>query len=607
MESRLLLSGNQVSSDLDYSIWNLESLQSKYAIISQGDALPSPSTSTSSTAGPAGADLDVSWVAVPDMLLSASDAQKLAYQQYREAMSQGIINFQQSSALYQQLQTGFSSDAGTALVPVYTIGIRSHSVTPSVGGLSDLFTNSNSIGTNTSVNTTPSLVSSLGSTGSSFIVDTAPILYNSTSAGLDDDVRYSGDFNRDGLVSAADYLVWRDLAGPSDMLAYANWKSHFGMSVADVNSGGLLGNDLDLDQVGALDLQPTITIDVTRTPETSSLNGPLTTRFDFALGGEDDSFTSGMPRIIDLNPHEPAGDALPRMADSIADEGLNVTIGPVTFTAADDANIAASGATLIIRIDTGSHQLVMTPVAIVEAPANPQSKADEDLNNAIDELLSDDAIIVSQSGDSSSQPIADATPAESPGATAVASADVELEAAAEESPDGESQIGGSAQDATANQFAEGGMIAVEQIVDAAVGDPTAAGPIDTLIAASSDSTELVGELSRVAVMELIDGQPEPGESASAADHATLIAKRESGNAPDSEILDAVQLVAEQASLAISMVSPVNTAFLATITNAASHAFAAVVNSELSAQASNAARERFLARYRPQRGLFAMGR
>jgi len=88
MESRLLLSGNQVSSDLDYSIWNLESLQSKYAIISQGDALPSPSTSTSSTAGPAGADLDVSWVAVPDMLLSASDAQKLAYQQYREAMSQ---------------------------------------------------------------------------------------------------------------------------------------------------------------------------------------------------------------------------------------------------------------------------------------------------------------------------------------------------------------------------------------------------------------------------------------------------------------------------------------------------------------------------------------
>jgi hypothetical protein len=81
MESRLLLSGNQAGGELDYSIWNLESLQSKYAIISQGDALPSSPTITSNAAGPAGADLDVSWVAVPEMLLSANDAQQLASQQ----------------------------------------------------------------------------------------------------------------------------------------------------------------------------------------------------------------------------------------------------------------------------------------------------------------------------------------------------------------------------------------------------------------------------------------------------------------------------------------------------------------------------------------------
>jgi hypothetical protein len=436
--------------------------------------------------------------------------------------------------------------------------------------------------------TTPPLVGSLGSTGSSFAVDATPIQYNYTPAGLDDDVRSSGDFNRDGLVNVADYQVFRD-AGASDIVAYTNWKSHFGQSVSDAVSSGSLGNGLPLDQLGMLDSQPTLTIDVSRTPEISAPSGPLTVGFDFALGGPDDSFVGVLPRIIKFSPNQPAGDALSTTEDTIADQGLIITIGPVTLRSADDTNVAASGAALIINVDSGSPPLVVSPVANTDATANRQSKAEEDLADAIDELLSDDAIIVSQSGDASSEPIADITPSDTRGAIDVASSDV----SAEKLPDGKSRLGGSAQEATANQLAEGGMIAVDQIINAEV-DDSSARPTSVQVAAGGDAAELVGELSRVAVMELIDGEPEPGESPNAADHVSLIAERGSSDAPNAEVLAAVRLVTDQASLAISLVSPVHTAFLGTVTEAASHAFAAVVNSELSVQASSAAREGFSA-------------
>ena len=46
-----------------------------------------------------------------------------------------------------------------------------------------------------------------------------------------------GDFNRDNVVDAADYVVWRkELNTPDD---YNTWRSHFGQS-----SGG--GSSLDL-------------------------------------------------------------------------------------------------------------------------------------------------------------------------------------------------------------------------------------------------------------------------------------------------------------------------------------------------------------------------
>ena len=42
---------------------------------------------------------------------------------------------------------------------------------------------------------------------------------------------FSGDFNHDGTVDAADYLVWRDGLGSADTLEdYADRKVHFGLN-----------------------------------------------------------------------------------------------------------------------------------------------------------------------------------------------------------------------------------------------------------------------------------------------------------------------------------------------------------------------------------------
>ena len=49
-----------------------------------------------------------------------------------------------------------------------------------------------------------------------------------------------GDFNRDGVVDAADYTVWRDGLGSSYTPAdYQVWKLHFGTHVGD-GSGGIV-------------------------------------------------------------------------------------------------------------------------------------------------------------------------------------------------------------------------------------------------------------------------------------------------------------------------------------------------------------------------------
>jgi hypothetical protein len=61
--------------------------------------------------------------------------------------------------------------------------------------------------------------------------------YLSTSVRLD--VLLSADFNQDGTVDAADYVVWRSRGG--SQADYQNWRSHFGMTVS-LGSGSGFAN-----------------------------------------------------------------------------------------------------------------------------------------------------------------------------------------------------------------------------------------------------------------------------------------------------------------------------------------------------------------------------
>jgi hypothetical protein len=153
MESRLLLSGTQ----LDYTIWNLDSLQANYAVISQGGTLPRAPSSTSSGGRATGAPVDVDWVVVPGMTLSPADAAALSYRHYRDAMSQGVVDFQQSSALFQEWQAGFSADPTGPAAAIYAVGIRYPSPPPAIGGLGDPISVGGTLSTDTTFSLNPTV------------------------------------------------------------------------------------------------------------------------------------------------------------------------------------------------------------------------------------------------------------------------------------------------------------------------------------------------------------------------------------------------------------------------------------------------------------------
>ncbi|MEX2093334.1 MAG: hypothetical protein WD971_11690, partial [Pirellulales bacterium] len=526
MESRLLLSGNQASDgDLDYAIWNLDSIQNNYAIISQGDSLPAPSPSMESTADPAGTPIDVSWVAVPGMSLSASDV--------RNHVAPPVIGSQLDSLGV----SGLIASDFTAYVAVLP---------------------SNSPGwSNPSLN--------LNST--TFQYDYTSEDY--TPRLLADDVRSSGDFDRDGIVNAGDYRIWRDSLdpyniGPSDMQAYDNWKANFGVRyVIDAITGISLDVGLTVERVSLSELKFVQFDDFTATIETSASNGSLTTEVAAMFGSQGNSFGNVTTRILNLNPNELAVDALPLTGEAIAGERLVVTNNSVTIATADDADIATSGSVLVFGAGGGANPLVPSPAPIaIDAPVTPtrQSQADDDLAEAIDELLSEDVILVDHSGEVASETIVDTAPAEVIGSTEIASAGT--------LSDG---------DATIDQLAEGGMIAVEDIVGAVARGSGATVSSGTQIASDGESSDLVGELSRVAVMELIEGEAEPGTPHAAADHVSLLAASDATtNARQSTTTSGeqqpivgriAQVIAEQAGTAASMFAPVNPAYLATIANA----------------------------------------
>jgi hypothetical protein len=512
METRLMLSGNQLTGgDLDDSIWNLDSVgDNGYVVISQGDSTTTPPTIDAIPTGPSLGDVGGSLA--PDVPFSA-----------------GLV--QQTTNPPVSFPNNF--ELNVVAPPTFNLGL------------------------------TNSLIGAY----------TPPNLSTLAPTELADDVIGTGDFNRDGLVDAADYRVWRDSSGPLNVLAYNNWRTNFGKSVVELLDFEPLGRNLTVDFGGVSDPQSAITIDVSDTAPVFTSIGPPTVGFELTLGAQVKSFDGGAPSIVEL-------DTVGRLKLSngtVEREHLFIAIGPVAIAKIEDADIATAGPVLIVNLDGGSNQLIVsTAPARIETSSPQQSKADQELDQVIDELLEGDTIFVSQSDGAGNETVANATTPESSGATDIAAGDFFSEG----STDAQSQVGESAETAPANQLVEGGMIAIGEIVDAATGNA----PSTAQLADAGQATELVGELSRVAVMELIEGEAEPGEPQS-ADHVMVVAA-DDATGP----LDAYRVVVQQAGVAIALASPAGPTYLASIATAAveaaSRAMATLVGNHLAADTAD---------------------
>jgi hypothetical protein len=190
-----------------------------------------------------------------------------------------------------------------------------------------------------------------------------------------------------------------------------------------------------------------------------------------------------------------------------------------------------------------------------------QTANNEILSETIDDLLSGDTIIVAPSDKSGHELFVD-------GAPAGPADNGSLGLSADGQPVGESAV---------EQIADGGMIPLDVIVAIATDHRQALATTDEQLAlygsTDVDSHNLVGEMSRVAVMELIEGQPEPGAAPSSAEQVSLFA---SADAPPAPFTRLIEFASHQTGLAIGLVAPVDTSLLAGVASAARHAFATIV-------------------------------
>ncbi len=509
MESRLLLTGNGAGGgDLDYAIWNLDSLQGNYAIISAGDQLTTAPVNAPLVTSPVGTPFDVSWVAVPGVSLNANDARTLSYQHIRSALDQGVINTQQFTALSSTWSDRFSLDVNAATSPVFALGIRPATTPAPIGNFSGSF--------------------DLG--GFHLADDSAPSVPRVNSLNpihtLQVDVKSWFDFDQDGSLAAVDFIEWR--------------------------------SNLDAISQAPSIPQLTLTIDLNQSGGNLLLDHPLTNLGDFNVPSPFEPIQQEVlvaAPVVDIAPLEILTSVTVSGPTNLAGQ----TFQPVTIivTAIDSDNGAINKAVdsklgespasdaPARQVNPSTGNVVIVPVPTRRAESN------DELAEAIDTLLSEDTILVVPDGQSGTHQVADATPGK---------AEVE-------------------------QFAEGGMIAIDQIV--AITSSEAAGMTNKQLAAA-ESTGLVGELSRVAVMELIEGEPEPAAPVT-ADHAVLLAASTTLDDQSIASFETVRIAAAQAGQALAMVSPLNPAYLASFASAASDAFAAAVHSELSAQLSDAAR------------------
>jgi hypothetical protein len=232
--------------------------------------------------------------------------------------------------------------------------------------------------------------------------------------------------------------------------------------------------------------------------------------------------------------------------------GSGITVAYVSIAPTTESKLADSKPTdanvAVPQVGSVVDVLAANPAKVVERVTilpEQQTANNEILSETIDDLLSGDTIIAAPSDKSGHELFVDGTPA----------------GPADNGSLGLAANGQPVDESAVEHIADGGMIPLDVIVAIATDHRQALATTDEQLALHGstdvDSNNLVGEMSRVAVMELIEGKPEPGAAPSSAEQVSLFASHQTG-------------------LAIGLVAPVDTSLLAGVASAARHAFATIV-------------------------------
>lgn len=241
-----------------------------------------------------------------------------------------------------------------------------------------------------------------------------------------------------------------------------------------------------------------------------------------------------------------------------ADTGLNnsPTAGQATATPAEAPVITVRPAPSNVA-DSDAQQIgSMSGLPLRDRLRDNSHTSNLDANRAqvVVDLLAQDVIIAGNSGATDSTGIVEHVEG------------VITDAAAElTQPAAEASATGTAVIATIAEPTEGGMVCLEEIVASAHAAPTASR--DSQLASAENETPIVGELTRVAVMELIEGQADPAAARSdseygyvgvlATDSAPSRGRAVAPHAAPSVAERALEVLAEQAAAGISLVAPVS--------------------------------------------------
>jgi hypothetical protein len=534
MESRLMLSGNQI----DYSIWNLDSIQNNYAVISQGGTLPavnspvlnsndSVSDSDSETLnGQVGGQLDVGWVQVPGLFLNRQQALTLAQRHLQDAVAQGVVSFELNAQLADQWSTAFAFEGSATRIPVFAIGFGSQ-LSGLNGGLVEYDLDSPSGDVLSPTSGFPALPYfndqlTLGSTNA-LSSSLSEFKLHNTGAGLSTSFSFSAIRLEDSIGFFRSIDVVPGLLG-----------------------GAVLSDARDI----FADFQSTLDV---------ALNDALSNP------------------VVDV-----------RLSDDVTEIGSPATVTPKVFESVVIPAVNQSS------ISTATNSIAMGPAApvsiiqigaqivgqIVEQLHTPSTN---DLSATVERLLAEDAILAEN--------------AEEAVAENAAGGDGSQLAAAGGESLGRNSDSESAAAPETNLLAEGGMVPVESIVGAVASGGLEIAPTGEQLAGTGDGAELIGDLARVAVMELIEGAEEPMAPVLEGDHVAVLAAHDAaGSVQLAKVArgdttgdrSIVQTFAEQAGSAVALVMPVSPSYLAALVTSVSDVFAAVAFGDSSSAAGEAA-------------------